>query len=279
MFKFLVGAVLVLAGLYCVLAVGMYAFQRKLIYFPDSTHYTPAEAGLSGVREVSLHTPDGVKLVAWEAKPASGQPTLLYFHGNAGSLAGRAERIRRFANDGLGVLMLAYRGYGGSEGLPSEAAIVADAQLAHDYLVRGGTQPSQIVAYGESLGTGVAVQLAASRQVGGVILDAPYTALAAIGQERYPFIPVRLFLTDRFASDQHIAHVRAPILIMHGDRDRTIPLALGERLFAVAPEPKQMRIIKGAGHSDIYAFGAMQYVREFLDTHVRRPAPAARQPG
>jgi fermentation-respiration switch protein FrsA (DUF1100 family) len=274
--KFLVGAALVIAGLYCFLAIGMYTFQRKLIYYPDPTHYTPAEVGLSGVREVNLQTPDGVKLVAWESKPARGQPTLLYFHGNAGGLAGRAERIRRFANDGLGVLMLAYRGYGGSEGSPSEAAFIADAQLAYDYLVKEGTQPRQIVAYGESLGTGVAVQLAASRQVGGVILDAPYTSLADIGEELYPFIPVRLFLTDRFASDQHIAGIHAPLLIMHGDRDRTIPLALGQRLFAVAPEPKQMRIIKGAGHSDIYSFGAMQYVRDFLDSTVRQTEPAAR---
>ena len=276
MTKLLIGAVLLAAGLYLILAVSLFIFQRRLIYHPEPAYHTPAQADLEGVREERLATPDGESLLAWRAVAAPGQPTLLYFHGNAGGLIDRADRIRRFTREGLGVMMLAYRGYAGSTGTPTEAALIADAQLAYDSLIAEGLRPQDIVVYGESLGTGVAVQLAASRQVGGVILDAPYTGLAEIGQQLYPWMPVRLFLKDKFASTEHIGGVRAPLLILHGSRDRTIPVSLGQALFEAAPSPKQMRVLEGAGHSDIYAFGAMQFIRRFIDDMLRQPAPAAR---
>jgi pimeloyl-ACP methyl ester carboxylesterase len=265
---------LIVVGFYIVVAASLFMYQRKLLYHPDPAHYTPEQAGLERVNEVKLTTPDGVHLVAWEAKPDSGKPTILYFHGNSGALKSRTERVRRFVRQGLGVFITAYRGFGGSEGSPTEADIIADAQLAYDHLVKNGTDPKRIVVYGESLGTGVAVQLAASRPVAGVVLDAPYSAIADIGQQRYPFIPVRLFLIDQYDSVEHIKSVRAPILIMHGNLDRTVPLVLGQRLFAAAPEPKQMQVFDGAGHSDIYNFGALQVLNDFLDRTVLQPAAA-----
>lgn len=275
MVKLLIGAVLLAAGLYCILALSLFLFQRRLIYHPALDYHTPAQADLDGVAEKRLATPDGESLIAWRAMAAPGQPTLLYFHGNAGGLIERADRIKRFQREGLGVMLLAYRGYSGSTGTPSEAALIADAQLAHDNLIAEGVKADQIVVYGESLGTGVAVQLAATRPVGAVILDAPYTGLAAIGERLYPWMPVRWFLKDKFASSEHIGAVRAPLLILHGSRDRTIPVSLGQALFEVAPSPKQMRVLEGAGHSDIYAFGAMQLISGFLDEMLRRPAPLA----
>jgi uncharacterized protein len=276
MTKFLMAAVLVLIGLYLAVTVSLFVFQRRLIYPTDPTHHTPAEAGLDGVQEVQLTAPDGVRLIAWELKPARGQPTLLYFHGNGGGLFGRADRFRRFAREGLGVFMPAYRGYSGSGGEPSETALIADAQLAYDHLIAKGADPRRIVAYGESLGTGVAVQLAASRQVAAVVLDAPYTALAEIGQRRYPFIPVRLFLKDTFATTDYITRIRAPLLILHGSEDRTIPVALGRELYEMASEPKELHVLEGAGHSDIYLYGAMSLLRSFLAAHLGQPAGAPR---
>src|SRR5688572_6205879 len=177
MAKLLLGFVIFVLGAYLVVAISLFVFQRRLIYPADPTRHLPAEAGLDTVREVSLKAADGETLVAWHAPARPGQPTLLYFHGNGGTLLVRAERIRRFLGDGLGVFMPAYRGYSGSTGSPSEAALIADAKLAHDYLIGMGLPPEQIVIYGESLGTGVAVQLAADRRAAGVVLDAPYSSL------------------------------------------------------------------------------------------------------
>jgi fermentation-respiration switch protein FrsA (DUF1100 family) len=278
MTKLVLGAALALIGVYLAVAVSLFIFQRRLIYHPGSAPYhTPADAGLDGIaREVRLETPDGVSLVAWQVKPAEGQPTLLYFHGNGGSLIDRADRIRRFARDGLGIFMLAYRGYAGSGGSPTETALVADAQLAYDHLISGGMRPEDIVVYGESLGTGISVQLAASRKVAAVVLDAPYTSIADIGQSLYPFIPVRLFLKDTFASIDYIGQIDAPLLVLHGSNDRTVPVALGRALYQAAAEPKELRILEGAGHSDIYLHGAMPPLRRFLDAHLRQPAGVSR---
>lgn len=259
----LIIAALALA-IYISIAGALYFFQRRLIYFPDPAYTTPSEAALNGVREITLDTPDGERLIGWFAAAAPEQPTFLYFHGNAGTLLDRAERVRRFAAQGYGVFMPAYRGYAGSTGEPSEKALIADANLAYDRLLELGTLPKDIIPYGESLGTGVAVQLAASRPVGALVLDAPYTSLSDVAKTLYPFIPVDRFMTDRFESKRHIASVKAPMLILHGTKDQTIPIAFGKALFDAAPEPKIFAPIEGAGHSDIYQFDALARLIAFL---------------
>jgi fermentation-respiration switch protein FrsA (DUF1100 family) len=259
----------VIAGIYVIAAGSLYVFQRRLIYLPDTEREAPADAGLPGVKEVVLATPDGARLIAWYAAAMPGKPTILYFHGNGGSLADRADRIRRFAGAGYGVFMPSYRGYSGSTGSPSEAAIVADARLAYAHLRGLGVAERAIVLYGESLGSGVAVRLASERPVGAVILDAPYTSLPDVGKLFYPIMPVRTFMVDRFDSKARIAAVRAPILILHGTDDAVVPLALGQALFEAAPEPKEMAVFKGAGHSDIYAYGAFPRVEGFIRSHLR----------
>ena len=150
--------------------------------------------GLTGVEERVLKTPDGARVVAWYGKARPGQPTLLYFHGNAGSLADRAARIHRFMGEGWGVYMMTYRGYGGGTGSPSETANVADARLAYGALVQEGVDPASIILYGESLGTGVAVRLATERPAAGLILDAPYTSIVEIAAQAYSYLPVRYLL-------------------------------------------------------------------------------------
>jgi uncharacterized protein len=269
MTKLFLGIAIAALGIYLAVAISLYLFQRRLIYPADPTRNSPVEAGLDTVREVTLNAPDGAAIVAWYAPAQPNQPTLLYFHGNGSTLLGSAERIRRFLADGLGVFMPAYRGYSGSTGSPSETALIADAKLAHDHLLGIGLRPESIIIYGESLGTGVAVQLAADRQAGAVVLDAPYTSLTDIARRRYPFIPVTPFLRDTFASVDHVSRIDAPLLVMHGTRDSVIPLESGKALFEAAGEPKEMVALQGAGHSDIYAFGAMQIVRRFIDRHVR----------
>lgn len=243
----------------------MYFNQRRLTYFPDARRVSPAQAGLSAVSEITLPAPDGETLVAWYAKAKPGQPTLLYFHGNAGTLLTRVERVRKYADSGRGILMLTYRGYGGSTGHPSEAANVSDAKLSYDYLINIGLLPEDIIIYGESLGTGVAVQTAAARPAAGLILDAPYTSLADIAAARYPWLPVRWLMSDPYRSDLYLAKLKLPVLVVHGERDDTVPVEMGRQVFEMVGGPKEIAIIKGAGHSDHYLFGSFDIISAWLD--------------
>ncbi|HET9715612.1 MAG TPA: alpha/beta hydrolase [Pseudolabrys sp.] len=249
--------------LYAIALSLMYVFQRKLMYFPDPTHTPPAAAGIPGAEDLMLTSADGQKLVAWHVPPKGAKPVILYFHGNAGALKLRAERFRRVIADGTGLLAVSYRGYGGSSGSPSEAGLLLDGAAAYDFAA-SQYAPKQIVLWGESLGTGIAVALAAERTVGGIILDAPFTSAADVGAAAYPFIPVRWFMKDPFRSDQRIERVKAPLLFLHGERDRIVPISFGERLFALAPEPKRMVRFPLGGHGDLDDHGVTRAVREFL---------------
>jgi fermentation-respiration switch protein FrsA (DUF1100 family) len=224
--------------------------------------------GLVGVGERAIETPDGARLIAWYGKARPGKATLLYFHGNGGSLAIRASRIARFMDEGWGIYMMTYRGYGGSTGAPSEAANVADARLAYAALLNEGVPARSIVVYGESLGSGIAVRIAAERPVGGVILDAPYTSIVDVAAKAYPFLPVRLFLIDRYETTRYIASIKAPLLILHGERDGVVPVGMGREVARMAPEPKRLVVFPNGHHSDLYINGnnAIDAVRSWIDS-------------
>jgi uncharacterized protein len=251
---------------YAVILLAAYLGQRRLMYFPDRTRTPPAAMGLANVDERVLDTPDGARVIAWYGKARPGEPTILYFHGNAGSLAARAERVRRFMAEGWGVFMLSYRGYSGGTGSPSEAANVADARLAYDTLVADGVAPTSIVLYGESLGSGVAVRIAAEQPAAGLILDAPYTSILEVAKSAYFYLPVDTFLKDRYETRNYIGKVRIPLLVLHGERDRVIPVTMGRELARLANEPKRLVILPNAGHSDIYVDGnaGMDAVRDWV---------------
>lgn len=251
----LVKLVAVVACVYVAILIAAYFGQRRLMYFPDRAHTRPADVGLFAVEARTLKTPDGARVITWYGKARPGEPTILYFHGNAGSLAARAERIRRFMDEGWGVCMMSYRGYSGGTGSPSETANVADARLAYGALVQEGVDPASIILYGESLGTGVAVRLATERPAAGLVLDAPYTSITEVAMQAYPFLPVRAFLKDRYESRNYIPQVRIPLLILHGERDEVIPASMGRELFALANEPKRLAMFPNAGHMDIYIDG------------------------
>jgi fermentation-respiration switch protein FrsA (DUF1100 family) len=260
--KVLLGA----AAIYLLIGGAGYLAQRKLMYFPDRARVSPASVGLATVEERVLKTPDGEQVIAWYGKPQPGQPTLLYFHGNGGSLSIRAERIRRFMAEGWGVYMMTYRGYGGSTGSPTEVHNVADARLAYGALVHEGVAPKSIIAYGESLGTNIAVRIAAEREVGGLILDAPYTSIVDVAAGAYPFLPVRYFLTDRYETARYMASVKVPLLILHGERDGVIPVAMGKDLYRLANQPKRIALFPQGGHSNLYVDGnnAIEVVRAWV---------------
>lgn len=249
-------AAVVLLALYLVVIFGAQYLQRRLMYFPDATRFTPYEAGLTGVEERELLAPDGEHIIVWWSRAPAGAPTILYFHGNGGSLETRTERIKRYQERGIGMFMMTYRGYGGSSGSPSEKANVADAKRAYDALVASGVPASDIIIYGESLGTGVAVQVAAEKPSAGLILDAPYTSMAELAGMHYPVLPSRWLMTDRYETMKYIRKVTAPLLIVHGEEDEIIPVEMGRTVFAAAHAPKEIATFPGAGHSDHYKFGS-----------------------
>src|SRR5262245_10063601 len=194
----------------------MYIFQRNLLYFPDARRTAPAVAGLPQADEVMLTTVDGEKLIAWHVRPQGSRPVVIYFQGNAGALDLRAGRFKWLTADGTGLLALSYRGYGGSTGEPSEAGLINDAMAAYDFAA-ARYPAGRIVLWGESLGTGVAIALAAERKVGGIILDAPFTSIADVGAAAYPFAPVRWLINAPFRSDDPNARAPAPLLALPAD--------------------------------------------------------------
>ena len=241
----------------------MYVFQRALMYFPDTTRVAPAQAGLPRAEEVALQSSDGEKLVAWYVAPRGDKPLVVYFQGNAEGLPARVGRFTWLTADGTGLLALNCRGYGGSTGKPTEQGLIRDAAAAYAF-ARARTPAKRIVLFGESLGTGVAVALGSDHDIGALILDAPFTSTVDVGAAAYPFAPVRWFMKDTFRSDERIGRVAAPLLVLHGVADRVVPIRFGERLFALAREPKRFVRFPQGGHVNLDDYGAAKVIQEFL---------------
>jgi uncharacterized protein len=256
--------------LYVGMAAVLYVKQRSMMYFPELIHTTPAQAGLPQAAEVTLTESDGERSTAWHVPPRDDRPVVLYFHGNGGALRYRVDRFRKLIGDGIGLVAVEYRGFGGNAGAPTEAGLIADGEAA--YAFAASRYPArQIVLWGESLGTGVAVALAAKKPVSRIILEAPFTSAAAVAASRYWYLPVRLLMKDQFRSDEAIGKVTAPVLILHGMQDRTIAFAMGERMFELTNAPKHIVRFLDGDHEDLDARGALHAVGRFLAGDLDRP--------
>jgi uncharacterized protein len=255
----IVAAVFYLGGL-----IVLFFKQRSMLFpIPTATRTAPDAAGFPKAEEHVLATADGERVIVWHVPAKPGHPVVLYFHGNGDFLAGFFGRFRDLISDGTGIVALSYRGYAGSSGAPSECGLLQDAEAAYAFTT-ARYAPERIVAWGFSLGTGVAVALASEHGIGKLILEAPYTSTVDIAGAMLPFTPVRLFMLDQFRSDQRIARVTVPLLVMHGTNDPVIPIAAGERLFELAHEPKQFVRFDGGGHDDLDHYGAMETARHFI---------------
>ncbi len=226
--------------LYLALLLALTLSQRKLIYHPERIELNPQAFGLRGFEKLRIAAEDGTQVTVWFSAPGQGMPVIVYFHGNAGHLGMRAYKLNPMQAMGFGVLALSYRGFGDSEGTPSEAGIFSDARAVLGWLnTTHGLPPERVYLYGESLGSGVAVRMATEYKVARVVLEAPYTSVADRAAELYPYVPVKLLLRDRFDSISRIASIHAPLLLFHGRKDTVIPAAHGEALLAAAKEPKK----------------------------------------
>ncbi|MCZ6764468.1 MAG: alpha/beta hydrolase [Alphaproteobacteria bacterium] len=250
---------------YVLVAAVIFFTQRRLMYLPDPTPPSLAQAGVPDMSVVALRTGDGLDLEAWY-RPAArdSAPTLVYLHGNAGNIGHRGGKVRPYLDAGFGVLLVSWRGYGGNPGRPTEQGLYEDARAAVAYLSAAGVATTQIVLYGESLGSGPAVHIAAEGDFGAVVLEAPFTSAGDLAQRHYWYLPARALLRDRYDSQSKIARIGAPLLILHGERDQVVPARFGRTLLAAARRPKDGAFFAAAGHNDLYEHGAAQSVIDFL---------------
>jgi hypothetical protein len=256
-------AVLASVGYLAGLVVLFFA-QRSFIFpIPQTVRTGPEAAGFDAAEEHVLTTADGEKIIVWHVPAKPGHAVVLYFHGNGDFLAGLVGRFRDITADGTGLVALSYRGYAGSSGRPSEQGLLWDAAAAYAF-ASARYSADRIAVWGFSLGSGVAVGLAADQRIGKLILEAPYPSITEVAGASFPVVPVRWLIRDQFRSDQRIARVTAPLLVMHGARDSIISIKLGERLFALAHEPKQFVRFPEGGHNDLDNHGAIETARHFI---------------
>jgi fermentation-respiration switch protein FrsA (DUF1100 family) len=267
----------VLACMYMAITAAACTWQAKLVYFPErELECTPAALGMP-FEDVVLRAADGVKLHAWFV-PAAGKSrgALLYCHGNAGNISHRVELVSVFRKMGLDVLVFDYRGYGRSEGAPSEAGTYLDAQAAWDHLVSvRGARPERIVLFGKSLGGGVATHLAAEHPPGALILQSTFTSIPDVGAEHFWWLPIRLIARIKYPSLKTVPGIKCPVLVVHSRADEIIRFRHGERLFAAANEPKEFLEIQG-DHNYGWQLSGRTYtdgVWKFLDRHLGPAEP------
>src|ERR1700730_13222635 len=252
-------------AIYVLTIVGLTIFQRRLQYFPDRRLFDPAQAGMSGVEDLRLTSVDGETLVAWYVLAKDGHPLILYFHGSGGALVDRIPRFRALAASGYGLLAIAYRGYGGSTGSPTQRGLMEDGETAYLEARARGYDGDRIVLIGESLGTGVAIALAATHEAAALVLDSPYSSAVEVAAAHYAIFPVNWLMFDQFRSDLAIGDVHIPILVLHGDEDDVVPISLARRLFQLANEPKTFMLVSGGKHLVLGMTEVFPRVRAWID--------------
>lgn len=262
MFRFAAVALGVLLTGYLALVGTLYFDQRKFLYQPDPSFSAPPADG-PPIQVVHLKAADGTRLIAWYLPPKGDNPIILHLNGNAQGLVFQKWRWKRFADAGVGFFAVGYRGYSGSEGKPTEQGLIQDSNAAYDW-VAARYPASRIVIHGYSLGSGLAVRLAAQRPARALILEAPYTSTVDVAAARLPWAPVRLLMKDRFQSTDWIGKVHMLLLIVHGTDDSVIPFRFGQRLYAMANQPKQFVAMRGSDHNTLVRDGLYHHVWAFL---------------
>jgi len=273
MWRSLLHLAVISAGVYALLVAFVYLTQDRMVYFPTSTLVTtPDDHGLD-YEDVALVADDGVRLHAWFVPAPDARATLLFFHGNGGNLSYRMDSLRIFHDLGLSVLILSYRGYGRSEGRPSEAGIQRDANAAWRHLREDrGFPAEEIVVFGRSLGAAVGAELAARERPGAVILESAFTSAADLAADVYPWLPVRWLIRYEYDVRGALRDIDAPILIAHSREDEIVPFRHARELQATAGEPVSLLEMRG-GHNDGFLRSGAAYrqgLNDFLDRSLAR---------
>ena len=223
---------------YLIVSLVLFISQRSLLYHPVENNYSGDELKVK-IEKVKINTEDNLNLLAWfHKKDVIKFKTILYFHGNAGSLENRIHKINNFKDMNINFLLLAWRGFSGNEGKPTEQGLYKDSRAAIKWLNEMGIENKNIVIYGESLGTGIATEVAQNENFAGIILESPFTSMIDAAKSKYPIFPIKLLLKDKYESDKKIMKIKSPILVMHGEADKIVPFKMGKKIYELANEPK-----------------------------------------
>ena len=260
------GVLITVGAIYLAVLGYLWTNQRSFVFRPgigplDLINSTVA----SYMREETIRTSDGLALTAWYAPAKPGQRTIVYVHGNAGTLGDRHERVQRYLERGFGMLLVGYRGYGGNPGAPTEAGLYEDARAHLDWLATQGVRADELVLYGESLGAAVGIQMALERKAAALVLEAPFASIPLSARTRFPLFAFDWLIKDKFANIDKIDKVNMPLFVVHGARDAVTQQRFGRMVYERAREPKSGYWPADAGHNDLVQFGMVEAVMRFLD--------------
>jgi len=252
--------------IYFFILISTYLFQRNLLYHPGENNYSGDQLTVF-IEKVKIKTEDNIELMSWyHSKNLNNYKTILFLHGNAGSLENRIHKINHFKDMNVNFLLISWRGFSGNDGKPTEKGLYQDAKSAVTWLKSKGISENDIVIYGESLGTGVATEIAQNKNFGGVILESPFTSMVDAGKDKYPYLPVRLLLKDKYESDKKIKNINSPILIMHGKVDNIVPFHMGKKMYELANQPKYSYFSQYDDHMMEYNEKLLEVLREFIES-------------
>ena len=252
--------------IYLVATFTLYFFQRNLLYHPVVNNYS-GEKLTAQVDKVKILTNDNIELQGWyHKKNIDNYKTILFLHGNAGSLENRINKLNHFNNLDINFLIFAWRGFSGNKGKPTENGLYIDAKSAVKWLTNKGIKKKNIIIYGESLGTGIATEISQNDNFAGIILESPFTSMVAAGKSKYPIFPVGLLLKDKYKSDKKIKNIKSPILIMHGEADRIVPFWMGKKLYELANQPKYYYFPKYDDHMMEYNENLLNTLKDFIQS-------------
>ena len=252
----------ILLLVYFLIIIFLFFYQRKLLYHPGENNYLD-DASLNHKIE-KVYISSDQKLVAWYFKKNPKYKTLLFFHGNAGKIDNRIYKLNEFSKLNINYLIFAYRGFSGNEGKPSEIGLYKDARAVKYWLNLNNVQDNEIILYGESLGSAVAVDLAKEFDFSGIILESPFTSMQKLAKIYYPYLPIRLLLKDKYKTDKKILYVNSPILIMHGKKDKIVPFFMGKKMFNLAKSPKYSFFVDYDDHMMDYSNNLLNSLEKFI---------------
>jgi fermentation-respiration switch protein FrsA (DUF1100 family) len=262
--KYLTIISIVFVIIYSLVLTLTYIFQRNLLYHPTENNYSGDQL-LVDIEKIKIKTSDNIELMSWyHNKDFNKYKTILYFHGNAGSLENRIHKINHFKDINVNFLIFAWRGFSGNKGKPTEKGLYEDAKSAVQWLKLKGINEENIILYGESLGTGVAVEIAQNKNFSGVILESPFTSMIDTGKDKYPFLPVRFLLKDKYENNRKIKNIKSPILVMHGKIDKIVPFYMGKKIYELANEPKYFYFSQYDDHMMNYDEKLVKVLKKFI---------------
>ena len=252
--------------LYLFVLVFLYFYQRNLLYHPNENNYS-GDKILVNIEKVKIQTSDNIELLGWyHEKNLKDYKTLVYFHGNAGSLENRIHKLNHFQDMNINFLIIAWRGFSGNNGKPTEQGLYEDGKSAINWLAKKGVYEKNLILYGESLGTGVATHLAQKKNYAGIILETPFTSMIEAAKTFYPYIPVNLLLKDKFENYKKVKNINSPILIMHGEADQIVPFSMGKKIYEVANEPKYSYFTKYDNHMMEFDERLVNAIKSFIES-------------